>query len=492
MPTHYPKHRISSSSHRFLILILIALLLFAFITGESLWQVSVSQAQAEPTPAATTETISADVCGVPFGTFLLTASDACVGQPFGFVCNGGLRPIVQPEGAVSNSLAEVGSLVEAAVIESLQTSSLSSSGEQGGIAWLRIATEDSPLRFSGLLIGDVRLTDRTPEGFPNWQNFVVETINPQSMCAAAPASTFVVQSLPGQPSRVVINGMSLAIDGTLAIQTETGVPDASSARTHFLAISGLTSLLTAGQTTQIFAGQEVSVTYVAGEFAIPVTAPGQPANFRPELVANLPILLFDFPVQVPQSGSAVTLGAVNLRTAPTTDAGVILQSNSAERLTILGKNPDGDPNGVWYHVEMANGQTGWMFGDLLVVSGEVSRNYIETPEPLQRMGDLGTVARVIAPNGVTLHNAPDLTFGSVGSVPFDQEVTLLNRSPYNPWVKIDAKGQIGWVALITLQTRAIIESLPVDYDVPPPPEPTRIPGSFGNAFPDPNCFPNCG
>jgi uncharacterized protein YraI len=488
MPTHHPKPLIPS--HRFLFFILIALLGLLFLTGEALWQTSVSHAQAEPTPAS--EAVSADVCSAPLGTFWLTASDACVGQPFGFVCNGGLRPVVQPEGAVSNSLAEVGSLVEAQVIESLQTSSLSSSGEQGGIAWLRIATEDSPLRFSGMLLGDVRLTDRTPEGYPNWQNFVVETVNPETVCAAAPASTFVVQSLPGQPSRVVINGMSLSIEGTLAIQTETGVPDASSARTHFLAISGVTGLLTAGQTTQIFAGQEVSVTYAAGDFSVPVTAPGQPTNFRPELVQNLPILLFDFPVQVPQSGTAVTMGAVNLRTAPTTDAGVILQSAAEERLTILGKNPEGDANGVWYHVEMANGQSGWMFGDLLVVTGEVNRQYIETPEPLQRMGELGTVARVIAPNGVTLHNAPDLTFGSVGSVSFDQEVRLLNRSPYNPWVKVDANGQVGWVALITLQTRAIIDALPIDYDVPPPPEPTRIPGSFGNAFPNPNCFPNCG
>ena len=47
-------------------------------------------------------------------------------------------------------------------------------------------------------------------------------------------------------------------------------------------------------------------------------------------------------------------------------------------------------------------------------------------------------------------------------------------------------GVVGWLALITLQTQAVIEALPIDYDVPPPPQPTRVPGSFGNAFPDPN------
>ena len=51
-----------------------------------------------------------------------------------------------------------------------------------------------------------------------------------------------------------------------------------------------------------------------------------------------------------------------------------------------------------------------------------------------------------------------------------------------------ANGAVGWVPLISLDTRSIIEALPIDFDVPPPPAtptPTRVPGSFGNAFPDP-------
>ena len=44
----------------------------------------------------------------------------------------------------------------------------------------------------------------------------------------------------------------------------------------------------------------------------------------------------------------------------------------------------------------------------------------------------------------------------------------------------------GWLALVTLDTEVVVDALPVDYDVPPPPLPTQAPGSFGNAFPDPN------
>jgi len=53
-------------------------------------------------------------------------------------------------------------------------------------------------------------------------------------------------------------------------------------------------------------------------------------------------------------------------------------------------------------------------------------------------------------------------------------------------VKVEGGGMVGWLALITVQTQAVIDALPIDFNVPPPPEPTRVPGSFGNAFPDPN------
>jgi hypothetical protein len=45
---------------------------------------------------------------------------------------------------------------------------------------------------------------------------------------------------------------------------------------------------------------------------------------------------------------------------------------------------------------------------------------------------------------------------------------------------------VGWLALISLQTEAVVDALPIDYNVPPPPAPTRVPGTYDNAFPDPN------
>jgi uncharacterized protein YraI len=200
------------------------------------------------------------------------------------------------------------------------------------------------------------------------------------------------------------------------------------------------------------------------------------------LIRNLPVSLLDRPVLLPQPGTVSTDGNVNLRAAPDINARLILQAPAGEVMSVLGRNSDGD----WLHVRLASGITGWMFADLLVKNiGDIQTFYDETPAPPQRFGELGVKARVLAPAGVNLRSAPDVSFGIVTTLPFGLEVDLLGRSPYSPWVKVDADGTVGWLALITLDTQAVFEALPMDFDVPPPPPPTRVPGSFGGAFPDP-------
>jgi uncharacterized protein YgiM (DUF1202 family) len=156
-------------------------------------------------------------------------------------------------------------------------------------------------------------------------------------------------------------------------------------------------------------------------------------------------------------------------------------------LTVLGANPDN----TWYHVRTGDGQTGWMLGELLSTNlGTITATYSETPMPPQRLGELGRRARVAAPGGVNLRQGPDIAFQPMGVIADGTLVDLLARSPYmNGWIKVDVGGTIGWLSLLTLDTQAFIDALPIDYNAPPmpiPPTPTRIPGSFGNAFPDPN------
>jgi uncharacterized protein YraI len=464
------------------VMLLAALFMTAVIS--TAWMTTAQDESSAPPaqPSGLKEIVSAEQCSAPLGAFWLSASEACVGKPFGFVCNGGMGPQVEPSGPVHNSMQSLGALVETNIVDSLRTSSIMPTGENGGIAWLRVTTPNTLVQYSALLVGDVEVDNVTLPDFPAWQSFVVQTRNPESRCENAPHSSLVIQSLPNQSARLVVNGVSLDLQGTVVIQTE------GDTLTHFMTIAGELRVIVTGQQYVLFTGQELGVPYASGDFSRPIGQPPGSQIFREERAEHLPVVLFDRPVLVPQAGYAVTNGPVNMRNAPSLDAGLIVQVPAGERLTVLGRNPAGD----WLHVRRPTGQSGWMFRELLGGQiGEIDNVYEATPQPLQRMGQLGEIARVNAPNGVTMRTAPLASFAALNTLQYGAETKLMARSPYSPWVKVDASGQVGWVPLIAMDTQAIIEALEIDFDVPPPPAPTRIPGSFGNAFPDPNCYPNC-
>jgi uncharacterized protein YraI len=425
------------------------------------------------------ETVAQDAtCAPVLEQFYVAASKVCIGGPNGYLCNGGSAPVAEPGGPINSSLASVGALVPVDVVEGLTTPALYPDGSGGGLMWMR----SDGTQVSAVLIGEVRMRDVPVEGFPAWQSIIVETGETPTLCSAAPRSAYIAQnSVPLEPARIVINGTSVFIAGTLLVQTH-------GSDTVFVTLDGQTRINAGGQIQNMVAGEQVRVPHSVGNFGQPAGAPSIPVPFDVELTQNLPMALLDRPVHLPQPGYVMTEGAVNLRSAPSTNAGLIDQVPAGQIMTILGRNPAGD----WYHVRLANGQTGWMFAELLRRNhGAITRVYDATPTPPQRYGDVGTSARIQAPAGVNLRSAPDVGFSAIHALPNGAEVVLIARSPYSPWVKVENGGVVGWVALIAVETRAIIESLPIDHDVPPPPEPTRIPGSWGGAFPDPSCYPNC-
>ncbi|GAB4513853.1 MAG: hypothetical protein OHK0046_15120 [Anaerolineae bacterium] len=425
---------------------------------------------------------SLPTCSAAMVNFYTSASELCLAGPDGHICNGGNPPLAEPQGPVSNSLASAGALVPVDAVQMVNTTAFAADGSSGGVAWLRVAETGT----RGVLMGDVMVRDATPEGvgFPKWTAMEVETRNSAPTCQTAPSSAFVLQtSTAGQAVRVVVNGVSLDLNGTVMIQTEGD-------ETLFMTLEGELRVIANGQTQGMVAGQQARAAHAPSDYSTAVGPPGMPEPFDNARVQNFPIALLDRAIRLPQPGFVRTEGAVNMRTEPNTNAPIILQVPAGTIMTILGRNTPGD----WYHVRLPSGETGWMFAELLVRShGAISAVYEATPVPPQRFGTLGTAARVISPTGVTLRSAPDVGFSALSSLQPDTQVELLARSPYSPWVKINTgDGTVGWVALISLDTRAIIESLPVDYNVPPPPEPTPIPGLWGGAFPDPSCYPNCG
>jgi uncharacterized protein YraI len=292
-----------------------------------------------------------------------------------------------------------------------------------------------------------------------------------------PRSVFLAQVVQDNiATRVVINGVSIDLLGTMAVYT---TPDA----TVFASLYGGLRVLASGTTNVFWAGQQITVPYNSGNFSAPAGAPLGAAPLDSTVLANVPLSLLDHPIIMPQPGFVSTQGMVNLRAAPSTNAALLAEVPTGVILSVLGSNTTGD----WYHVQTTFGLSGWMFAELLSQNvGTINAVYENTPGAPPRFGTPNLTATIIAPDGVNLRDAPDVTFGAISLLPFGATVNLVARSPYSPWVSVDYNGMRGWLALVVLETSAYIDALPIDYDVPPPPEPTRIPGTWGNAFPDPN------
>lgn len=409
------------------------------------------------------------------------ASDRCLAGPGGHFCSGGLPPIVEPEADV---LGEPGALAEAAAIDSLRSPPFDAA-RGGGLVWLR---PEESLLVSALLIGEVRIENRTPADSvnPKWRSFTVESRDRPSDCASTPQiGALVLQSVYGRSAILNVNGVSAEINGSLIVMTQGNT-------TRFIAIEGQILLVAYGQTVQLNVGQQLNWRYRDGDWTKPEHLPGSPALLDIDLIERLPITLFDRPLPIPQPGYAQTQGGVNMRAAPDINSRLLFQVPAGETMSVLGISSDRQ----WLHIRLGNGETGWMSAELLARNlGEIGPAYDSTPEPPQRLGVYAELATVNVAAGGNLREAPDTAFRIKRGLPFGMQVKLLARSPYSPWVKVNADGDIGWMALFTLTTKAVISSLPIDHEVPLPPiaqaAPTATPSSSffsyggGHAYPDP-------
>lgn len=407
------------------------------------------------------------------------AGNRCLGGPSGHFCNGGGAPIAKPD---ENLLQEPGALVEAHRVESLRSVALGSA-EGGGLIWLRL---EENILMDALLIGQVSIQNAVlPDGdFAKWQSFTLESGRSEWQCADAPKiGVMVIQGLYGQTARMAVNGVSLSIDGTVVALTQDNI-------TKFIAIEGQVGLRASGQFIQIKAGEELNFSYSQGDWRKPEgSSEGSrpnPALFEYDLVKHLPIVLFDRPVPIPQPGYAQTQGGVNMRIAPDIEAQLLFQVPAGETMSVLGIST----NREWLHIRLGNGETGWMSAGLLAKNlGEIKQVYDVTPPPPQRYGELGSRAFVNVAAGGNLREAPDTAFRVKRTLPYGTQVKLLARSPYSPWAKVNFRDEVGWMALFTLRSEAVIGSLPIDYNVPLPPRATATPVfsyGGGHAYPDPD------
>ena len=276
-------------------------------------------------------------CETALETFFAAASDHCLTGPTGFFCNGGLPPTVEPN---SDALNARGALAEAARIDNLHSPPLSDD-LSGGLVWLRL---EENILMDALLIGNVKISNLVSidSASTRWQSFTVESGTSDPDCEAVPETgALVVQGLYGQSARLVINGVSAEINGTLIVLTKADT-------TKFIVIEGQVLLLSYGHSVTLNVGQQLNLSYTADDWTKPAQLPGNPILLEYDLIKRLPVVLFDRPVPIPQPGYARTQGGVNMREAPDIDSRLLYQVPAGETMSILGISTGRE----WLHIRL--------------------------------------------------------------------------------------------------------------------------------------------
>ena len=419
-----------------------------------------AQSTSTATPAAK---LDAETCQAALQAHYRAASDHCLAAEYGTICNGG--PAVD-FATGSQNFADSTKLLRTAPF----------SLDAGiGLIWLRLAQN---LLADVLVVGELEL--RNVSSDDHWRALTIQSEATTSDCAALPPfGALVVQSRYGQTARLEINGVAVAIDGTLVVMTQ-------AQSSHFIVIEGQTRLSVGARALELAVGTQASLAYAADDWTAPANLPAEASLLEHAAIQDLPIALFPRPLPIPQPGYAQTKGGVNMRAAPELNGRLLYLVPAGETMSVLGISSDGE----WLHIRLGNGEMGWMSAGLLTKNlADDLPVYAEAPPPPQRLGIHANRAVVNVPAGGNLRAAPDTAFQVLRTLPLGTETKLLARSPYSPWVKVQTTDAIGWMALFTLTTQSVISSLPIDYQVPLPTRATPTPSfSFGggHAYPDPS------
>ncbi|MCY3574058.1 MAG: SH3 domain-containing protein [Chloroflexi bacterium] len=419
---------------------------------------------SHPPSATPAERILDDAsCQAALLTHYTAASDQCLAADDGTICSGG-----------TDAGFASGAPIPADTVKLLRSPPFSLDAGIG-LLWLRMAQS---LLADALLIGEVELRDLSSDS--SWRALTIESGSTRENCAGLPPfGALVLQSRYGQTARLEINNVALAIDGTVVVMTQ-------AQSSYFIVIEGSATLRVGARSLRLLVGTQASLAYEAGDWTTPADLPAEASLLDYANLAELPIELFPRPLPIPQPGYAQTKGRVNMRAAPDINGRLLYQVPAGETMTVLGISIDSE----WLHIRLGNGEMGWMSAGLLAKN--LDKNlpvYAEAPPPLQRLGVHANRAIVNVPAGGNLRAAPDTAFQVLRTLPIGTETKLLARSPYSPWVKVQASDAIGWMALFTLTTQSVIGSLPIDYQVPLPTRATPTPSfSFGggHAYPDPS------
>jgi uncharacterized protein YgiM (DUF1202 family) len=168
-------------------------------------------------------------------------------------------------------------------------------------------------------------------------------------------------------------------------------------------------------------------------------------------ISSLPVA--DSP-SLPSAPVVSTTGALNVRSGPGTNHGVVATIQQQQRITLLGRNS----NTTWIRIRLTNGQEGWISATPLIQANVALTNL----PVLETAAATATPASVVNTGVLNVRSGPGVNYSVVTTVSQGESVTLLGRNNAASWVKIQLNnGQEGWVNASLIQPSVAISTLPV-------------------------------
>ncbi|MCA9971080.1 MAG: SH3 domain-containing protein [Anaerolineales bacterium] len=149
--------------------------------------------------------------------------------------------------------------------------------------------------------------------------------------------------------------------------------------------------------------------------------------------------------------AVVSTGALNVRSGPGVQYGVVAVVYSGQTVTLLGRNAASS----WVKVQLAGGQQGWVNAALLTAGVAVgSLAVLDAAAP--------AATAVVTTGALNVRSGPGVQYGAVAVVYSGQTVALLGRNGDGSWVKAQlAGGQQGWVNAALLTANVAVSTLAV-------------------------------
>lgn len=178
------------------------------------------------------------------------------------------------------------------------------------------------------------------------------------------------------------------------------------------------------------------------------------------LIAICCALLLPAAAQSAPSAS-VAVESAFMRAAPEETAALAGSVFDGERLTVVGRNPDG--RWLQVHRPTTPGRTAWIRRDMVTFSGDVTllplTDFVTGVTGTEPLSDTGFAA--LFTGEAQLRARPDRFAASAGVVPIGTIAQIVERSPNNFWLKVNYLGTVGWVAEFTTSISADFADIPV-------------------------------